>query len=156
LGSVYLGWAWPKTHDERTAERRVRNEAARLAYYNWRDAIWEILDELESHRRDLGIQLVNGRTFGIFHAHDKWNKNPSVLNDEEFSEARELVRDAYLRTHALNQRTQERFDAASHDEVNDANWVKLSGEVNHCRARRQGLSRAHTGLIADDAGTLER
>ena len=54
-----------------------------------------------------------------------WSKNQHVLNEDD---ARSLLDDAYSRTQALNERTNERFDPAGHDEISDPNWLKLNEE----------------------------
>jgi hypothetical protein len=96
-------------------------------------------DELESNRRDLDIQLINERTFGIMHPGSAWAKNSHVLNSDEFAEMRSLVQDAYLRTHALNQETEARYNAASHDDANDPQWQRLT--YDETRKRTEALVR---------------
>jgi hypothetical protein len=133
LGSVYLGWPWPKTHEEKTAERAKRDHDALFAHLARRDALQELRDELEQIRRDLGIQLANERTFGVNHPATAWAKNRHVLGDDP--ETRELVHDAYLKTHALNQATIARYNLATQNEANDPAWQALSQEE---RKEREG------------------
>jgi hypothetical protein len=147
LGSVYLGWPWPRTHEERAAERAQREHDALLAHFSRVNALQELLDELENNRRHLRIQLDNERTFGVFHPANAWTKNRHVLNASELFATRELVHDAYLRTQALNQRTQERYDAASHDEINDPKWNRLTEEETTERAEAlEAVEKALSGL----------
>jgi len=137
LGITYWGWWQPQTHEEKMAKLAKREHEALLARFARRDALQELIDELESNSRDLNIQLETGQTFGVTHPGDAWAKNRHVLNTDELAETRDLVRDAYLRTHALNQQTMERFDSASFEQINDANWKKLRTE--ELTERREAL-----------------
>jgi len=120
--------------------------SAQERYRERSDAIHEFRDELENNKRDLVIQLEEGRTYGVMHPAYKWDKYRGVLNTDEFAETRDLVQDAYLRTHALNQKTQLRYDAASHDDVNNPEWRKLSeGEVQE---RTEALGAVTKALAA--------
>jgi hypothetical protein len=148
---LWPSW-WQRTRHPRTpvGELPVRVPASvRDAYRNRNDALYELGDELENNRRDLAIQLANGRTFGIMHPGTAWAKNSHVLNREEFDETRELVQDAYLRTHALNQKTQARYDAASHEDVNNPEWQKLSDE--EVQERTKALNAVQKALAAVQA-----
>lgn len=95
------------------------------------------LDELENIQRDLGIELANSRVYGGFHPANAWEKNNHILNAPELTETRALVHDAYLKTHALNKRNQERYDGASHDDMNNPEWRALKEEET--RERNEAL-----------------
>jgi hypothetical protein len=105
------------------AEREHQEHIARIT---WQDAVQEVIDELENNARDLKVQLDNDRTFGVINRSDAWTKNRHVLNDSRYSHVRDLVDDVHERTKALDQSTTERYNAASHDEVNDPSWLRLS------------------------------
>jgi hypothetical protein len=152
LGTVYLGWPWPKTHEEKAAEHAEREHQAQLAYLWRRHALQELVHELENNRRDLNIQLGNRRTFGVYHSATAWHKNSQVLDSPELARTRELVHDAYLRTHALDQRTRERYDAASHDDLNRDEWRELTEEET--KERAEALTAVETAIAAV-AGILE-
>jgi hypothetical protein len=147
LGSAYLGWPWPKTHAERMQEKAERREAQRFAYFNLRDALWEIRDELNQHRRDLGADLSKGRRFfGSQFAHAHRNKHASAFNDPRFHEMRAVIWHAYDLTHDLNRKEHERWSSASHDDVNDAEWLKLSPE--DITERQEALAAVNEALSA--------
>lgn len=120
--------------------------ALRDTYRVIRDAIYEFIDELESNARDLTVQLEQGRVFAHQLPGSAWAKNRHLLNAGELAGARELVQDAYLRTHALNKEMLARFDAASHEEVNDPKWLKLSDE--EVRERTESLEAVTKALTA--------
>jgi hypothetical protein len=149
LGVTYQGWWQPQTHEEKVAERtRIAHEAL-IAGYARRDAFQELIDELENNYRDLKFQLDDGRTFGLFHPGNAWAKNRHILNGDQLADTRLLVQDAYQRTHALNQRTRERYEAASQDDVNDSEWVKLSDdEVQERTAALEAVTKARVAVIA--------
>jgi hypothetical protein len=128
LGSVYLGWPWLATHDERRAAREQREVQHQIEQMAWQDAIQELIDELENNARDLGTELKNGRVFGGMYPASAWAKNANLLNGAELARVRRGVRDAYQMTHALNQEIEARYSAATSDDVNDSEWVKLTGE----------------------------
>jgi hypothetical protein len=92
------------------------------------DALQELLDELERNRRDLQIQLANGRTFGILHLATAWTKNEHVLDAPKHDATRDLVRDAYEKTQALNERTNERFAPSSAEGAHDPLWLALTDD----------------------------
>jgi hypothetical protein len=96
-----------------------REHQEHIAPITWQDAVQELIEELEKNARDLTIQLDNDRTFGVIHRSNAWTKNRHVLDDSRYSGVRDLVDDAHERTKALDQSTAERYNAASHDEVND-------------------------------------
>jgi hypothetical protein len=108
------------------------------------DGLQELMGELEENRRDLGVQMVNGRTFGMFHSYSAWARYSSILNADEFSGARGLVQEAYSRTDALNEKTRVRYDAASHDDVNDPEWPKLT--VQEVQERAEALEAVDKAL----------
>jgi hypothetical protein len=124
LGSVYLGWWWPPTHEERVAVRAQREHDEYVARITWQDAIQELIDELHHQSRDLSNELRNDDTFGMLHPASAWSKNRHVLRDHQ--DVRLLVRDAYEKTNAINERTKERWEAASHEQANDPEWRKLT------------------------------
>jgi hypothetical protein len=146
LGGVYLGWRWPKTHVERTAEREQERERKMFAFFGWRDAVWMIEDELIQHQRDLRIELDNDRVYGGFHDHARRNANQHVFNEPRFAETRGLVQEAYAQTHELNRRNKERWDAASHDDANDPEWRRLKDDER--REREEALEAVEKALRA--------
>jgi hypothetical protein len=97
-----------------------------------------MVDEFDDIARDLQIELGNNRIYGLAHPASAWAKNRHALRDHEA--VRNLVRDVYKRADALNKRTQERYDSASHDEINDPEWQKLSDDEK--KERRDALTAA--------------
>jgi hypothetical protein len=136
LANHFFGWPpLLASHEERRAEREKREHEALMAGYARRDAFQELLDELHSNTRDVGNELVNERTFGAILPGTAWSKNRHVLRDH--AEARELVRDAYQRTHRINQQTIERYRVAGDDDVSDPAWLRLTEEET--KERKEAL-----------------
>jgi hypothetical protein len=86
--NYWCGLWWPDTHPERTAKRAERDQQALFARYARRDALRELMDELEGNRRDVGIELVNKRTYGVSYPGTAWAKNQ---HDEPGLEKRESL-----------------------------------------------------------------
>jgi hypothetical protein len=142
-------WIVPKA--ERDA-RRAEHELTRLIERSqFRDSLQELLDELENNRRDLEIQLGTSLIYGVQFPGSAWAKNQHVLGADQHSAARELVHDAYLRTHAINQKALERFDAAaaSHVDVNNPEWKKLTDdEIQERQAALEAVEKARAAVQA--------
>jgi hypothetical protein len=103
-------------------------KSVRAQYRARQDALQEFIDELESNRRDLAIQVETGQRFGVVFPGSAWAKHRHLLNSDDLVWTRPLVQDAYLRTYALNQKTEPLYDAASAADVNDPEWKKLSDD----------------------------
>jgi hypothetical protein len=89
----------------------------------YHEALQELLDELETNERDLGIELANDRTFGVMYSNTMLAKNQHVLRYDPRTS--ELVHAADEAVRALNDRTNERYDGASQDDVNNPKWLRL-------------------------------
>src|SRR4051812_10112114 len=61
LGTVYFGWPWPRTHEEKVVQRAKEAEQAILSYYSRRHALEEIHDELNNNARGISNELANRR-----------------------------------------------------------------------------------------------
>jgi hypothetical protein len=109
------------------------------------EALQELLDELDGNERDLGIVVANDRTFGVMYSNTTLAKNEHVLRyDPHMSE---LVHDAYQATQALNERTKERYDAASHDDLNNPRWLRLrEGERRDVRDALEAVRAAQAAV----------
>jgi hypothetical protein len=131
---------------------KAREERAKVAFERrarFRNALQELADELIQNLRDLRIQLANGRTYGIRHPGSAWSKHRHVLNAPKLATTRELVQDAYMRTHALNQQTNERYDAASHEDVSDPEWLRLTDEeVREREEAEKAVDQARKAVLA--------
>jgi hypothetical protein len=144
FGALFVGRGLPDLGEERRRKRQQSEHEALLASYARRDAFQELLDELEHLRRALGIELGNNRTYGVMHPATAWAKNRHVLRDHP--DTRDLVRDAYERINALNERTRERYDAASHADVNNPAWLRLSED--EAKERAEALSAVEHAITA--------
>lgn len=154
FGSIYLGWWWPDTHAERTARREQQEHEARMARYLRRDALDELEQELGRNQRDIGVELGNNRTYGVYYSATAWAKNRSVLNESGETKTRELLEDAYRRTKALDERTRERYERASDHDVSNPEWLALSGQERQQLEEALDIvakARAAVAVLARDA-----
>jgi hypothetical protein len=133
----------------------MRNESRKSGSAIWltkrlttpgRDALQEILDELDGHRRDLRNELGNERVFWLNHSATHWSKNEHLLDGPDLANHRRLVSDAYLKTRELTQSERERYEAASDDDVNDPLWQALTEEET--RQREDALTAVDQAWVA--------
>jgi hypothetical protein len=146
FAALFIGRGLPDMGEVRRIKQLEREHQEMLAKFARRDALQELVDELDNNARDLGIELVNDRVFGGFLPGNAWEKNRHVLRDH--SETRALVQDAYQLTHAINKRTKERYDASSHEDVNDPAWHKLTEEET--QEREEALTAVQKAKAALD------
>jgi hypothetical protein len=128
----------PVVGPERTRKKHEQLIEAIQADAARRDAFEEVLDELSGNRRNLVIELENKRVYGGYHNSTAWRKNIHLLSGPEAAERREIVDEAHRLTLELNDRNRERFEAASHDEVNDPAWQALTDEEREQRETAVG------------------
>jgi hypothetical protein len=98
-------------------------DSVREQDHSYHEALQDLLDELEKNERDLGIELANDRTFGVMYSDTMLAKNQHVLLYDPHTS--ELVHAAYEAVRGLNERTRERYDGASQDDVNNPRWLRL-------------------------------
>jgi hypothetical protein len=147
-GHILIGWppAIP-THQERTERKARRQHEEHVARITWQEGTQNLLDQLENHPRELRSQLSDGLVFGGGFSGSAWAKNRHLLIP--YPGTRDLVRDAYERTHALNQRTEERYNAASQDEVNDPAWRTLTEKETQERSEALEAVEKATATLAE-------
>jgi hypothetical protein len=123
---------WQRIRHPRTSVRNLPLYVPRSIQEKYRarqDALQDFLDELENNARDLGRQVNDAEIYlSPRFPGSAWERHRHLFNSQDLVWTREIVQDAYLRTHALNQKHQARYDAASVSEMNDPEWRKLTEE----------------------------
>jgi hypothetical protein len=108
------------------------------------DALQAFIDELRSNRRLLELELEQKQVFRQLLAGDAWAKNRDVLNAADIVWTRELVQDAYMRTHEINVKERARYDAARAADVNRREWKRLT--TDETQERRDALTAVTAAL----------
>jgi hypothetical protein len=141
---------WQRIRHPRTSKSDLPVRLPREVREQYRvrqDALQEFIDELENNSRDLGFQVRDGVIYGTIFPGTAWEKHRHLLNSDDLVWARPIVQDAYLRTHALNPKTEERYDAASVADVNDPEWRKLTEEELQERKEARSAVVAARGAV---------
>jgi hypothetical protein len=135
ISHEWLGFPrrWIRPHSVREAERVARRQALQMARYAVRDLFDQLISALQEHQRDLAVEIGHNLRFGMFFKTGAWSQYGHVLSGEDTREARGLVRAAFDKLERLNTDKQTRFDAASHDDVNDPRWKELAPEERQQR-----------------------